>query len=382
VRLGVNGWRIHGSRTGVGRYLFNVVRHWTADAGSGRIDAITFYTPRPVDRKATPLPENIRERVVGPAWPMLAWENLRLAPIARDDLLFCPSYSRPLWTQARTVVVTHEAMLPQYPSLYPLATRLIHARLYGWSARRATLVITSCEAARRDVARWYGVPPSRIRVVYMAPAEVFRPRPGDPRAAQARERYVGSAAPFFLFVGKLVTRDRSVPRLLEAFAVLKQREGLPHQLVVVGLNGRSRLAPLATRLGIADKVRFLDYVSDEDLSRLYNAAQALVLPSPIETLSLPVMEAQAAGLPVICADTPGLRDITGGAALLLPGTDPPAMVEAMARLAADPGLREGLATRGLTHARRFSWQRCSAETLAVLEEAAALPGPAVVAAAR
>lgn len=372
MRLGVNGWRLQGHRTGIGRYLFNVVRHWTAGAGSGGIEAITFYTPRPIDRQHTPLPGNIRERVLGPVWPMLVWENLCLAPVVREDVLFCPSYSRPLWSRARTVVATHEAMLPQHPELYPLSARVFYRQLYGWSARQATLVITSCEAARQDIARYYRVPLSRIRVVYMAPAEVFRFRRDDARLGEIRAQYTGSSA-FFLFVGKLIFRDRNVPRLLEAFAALRRRTSLPHRLVIVGLGTRTRLAERVAQLGIADDVVFFDYVPDEDLGLLYNAAEAFVLPSPIETLSLPVMEAQASGTPVICADTPGLREITGGAALLMPRADGPALAEAMARLAGDPALRHDLAARGLTAVARFSWRRCAAETLAVLEEAAATP---------
>jgi glycosyltransferase involved in cell wall biosynthesis len=371
VRLGVNGWRLHGHRTGIGRYLFNVVRHWTAEAGSGATDRITLYSPRPIDHQDTPLPGNIRERVIGPAWPMLVWENLCLAPAARDDVLFCPSYSRPLCPRARTVVATHEAMLPRYPDLYPLSARIFYRWLYGWSARRATLVITSCEAARQDIARYYRVPLARIRVVYMAPAEVFRPRPDATAVGEARARYARSSA-FFLFVGKLLFRDRNVPRLLEAFAALKRQTVLPHRLVIVGLGTQTRLAPVVARLGIAADVIFLDYIPDEDLSLLYNAADAFILPSPIETLSLPVMEAQAAGTPVICADTPGLREITGGAALLMPKMDASAMAEAMVRLAGDSALRRDLAARGRAAVSRFSWRRCAAETLAVLEEAAGL----------
>jgi glycosyltransferase involved in cell wall biosynthesis len=372
VRLGVNGWRLHGHRTGIGRYLFNVVRHWTADAGSGNIEAITLYTPRPIDHQDTPLPGNIRERVIGPAGPMLIWENLCLAPVAREDVLFCPSYSRPLWPRARTVVATHEAMLPQHPDLYPLSARVFYRWLYGWSARQATLVITSCEAARQDIARYYRVPLSRIRVVYMAPAEVFRPRRDDTGVGQVRARYARSSA-FFLFVGKLLFRDRNVPQLLEAFAALKRRMSLPHRLVIVGLGTRTRLASVAAQLGISADVIFLSYVPDEDLNLLYNASEAFVLPSPIETLSLPVMEAQATGTPVICADTPGLREITGGAALLMPKADVSAMAEAMARIVGDAALRQDLAARGLAKVTRFSWHRCARETLAVLEEAVGGP---------
>ncbi len=376
VRLGVNGWRLHGKLTGVGRYLFNVVRHWTAEAVEGRFDEVNFYAPSPVNRQETPLPANVRERVIGPEWRMLVWENLRLGPVAIDDVLFCPSFSIPLWRRGRTVVTTHEATLALYPEMYPRLARMLYVRLYGWSARHATLVITHTEAARQDIARAYRVPLARIRVVPLAPGEIFRPRPGDRRVAEARQRYVASSAPFFLFVGTLTAR-RNVPKLLEAFARLKRTTALPHKLVVIGLNTTHLdLAAMAGALGITEHLTYAPYISDEDLSLLYNAAEAFIMPYAYESVSLTALEAQASGTPVIIGDTPGLRETTGGAAALISKAEVPEIAEAMSRVANNPTLRRDLAEKGLEHARQFSWKRCATETLAVLQEAAQLSGRA------
>ncbi|MCA1554424.1 MAG: hypothetical protein LC737_08600, partial [Chloroflexi bacterium] len=133
MKLGVSGWRALGQRTGVGRYLVNIVKHWTADVVAPHFDAVTFYTPMPIDRREIPLPDNIRSRVVPPNWWMLPWENLRLAPTARDEVCWYPSYARPLLTRGRTVVTTFEATLHRVPKLYPLSARLFYDRLYGWS---------------------------------------------------------------------------------------------------------------------------------------------------------------------------------------------------------------------------------------------------------
>lgn len=376
MKLGINGWRIHGQRTGVGRYLLNVVKNWTPEVVAGRFDEINFYSPKPVDRTEVPLPENFCERVLPSNRPMLVWENVRMAPVATDDVLFCPSYSRPLFARGKTVVVTHDAVSQIYPELFPQSVRLFYNRLYGWSARHATLVITDSEAARHDIASCWGVPLSRIRVVYLAPAGIFRPlAPDDERINEVCERLTGSSAPFFLFVGKLSGR-RNIPLLLEAFAELKRRTSLPHRLLLVGLNIHGLDIPkLINDLGIAESARHCQYVSDEDLNSIYNAAEAFISPSTYETVSLPVMEAQATGTPVICIDTVGMRDITGGAAFFIPKLEVGGMFEALSRLASDVSLRRELSERGLANAQRFSWQRCSLETLAVIEEAAHLPSP-------
>lgn len=373
MKLGINGWRIHGRRTGIGRYLINILKYWTPDAVEGRFDEINFYTPRPIDRAEIPLPENIRERVVGPDWRMVVWENLRMAPAAGDDVIFCPSYTIPLLRRGNTVVTTHDATLHMFPELYPPSGRLFYDHLYGWSARHAGLVITTTEAVKQDVARCYGVSPERIRVVPLAIDEAFKPMPGNPAVEEVRRRYLGSSDPFFLFVGKFTIR-RNVPKLVRAFADLKRRNAAPHKLLMIGLNTTEiNLPRMAAELGVAEHVVHREYISDEDLSLLYNAAEVFIMPSTFETLSLPVMEAQASGTPVISIDTVGLREITGGAALLIQKAEVPEIVEAMQKLATDPSLRRELSERGLAQARTLSWRRCSAEPLAVLAEAARLP---------
>jgi len=368
-RLGINGWRLCAPHTGVARYLLNVIRHWTPDA-TRVFSEITIYTPSPLDRRAVPLPPNIRERVIGPAWPMLVWENLRFGPAAREDVLFCPSFSRPIVARGRTVVATHDVIYHVRPERFPLSVRLFYRRLYDWSDRRSTLVITDGEAVKRDIVRHCDVPGDKVRVTYLAPADCFAPLADAAEADAARIRYVGADVPFFLFVGKMSGR-RSLPPLLEGFARFRQRTGLPHRLLLVGLNPHHLdLGTLTAQLGIEDAVQYSGYVDDADLNRLYNAAQGFVMPSVYETTSLPVMEAQATGAPVICIDGDGMREITAGAAIMLAHLDADLIADAMARLAADPALGARLRADGLASAARFSWARCARETMAVLEEAA------------
>jgi glycosyltransferase involved in cell wall biosynthesis len=368
VRLGVDGWRINGRRTGVGRYLLNVVSRWTPERLGGRVDEVNLYTPVPLDRQDVRLPPSVRERVLPPNWRMLLWANLRLAPAARDDVLFCPSYTRPLGARGRTVVTTHDATMRIHPELY-------YDRLYGWSARHATLVVCHTETIGGQIAEYLGVPPSRIRVVPLGTDEQFRPLPGDPRVAATAERFLGGDEPFFLFVGKLSTR-RNVPKLIEAFGELRHRSPIEHKLLIIGLNSRDvDVGGLAATHGVEEHIVHVEYVSDEELVLLYNAAEVFVMPSSFEVLSLPVMECQAVGTPVITIDTPGLREVSGGAAYLIPRADVASIAEAMSRLATDADLRAELVEAGLGQAAGRTWDRCAAETLDVLEEAVRLAPP-------
>lgn len=372
MKLGINGWRLHGQRTGVGRYLYNVIKNWTTDAVGGRFDEINLYVPQPLDRKDIPLPPNIRERVLPSDKPMLVWENTKMAKAADDDVIFCTSYTRPLLARGKTVVVTHDATQKLYPKLFSKSVQMFYNPLYGWSARNATLVVTSTEAARQDIARVWNVPLAKIRVANLAPAEIFQPLANDARVDEIREQHT-KGVPFFLFVGKLSGR-RNIPLMLESFAEFKRQTSLPHKFIIVGPDSATlNITAVGAELGISENLVRLKYATDEDLNLLYNAAEGFISPSVYETISLPVMEAQATATPVICIDTAGMREITGGHALLIERLELAEMVQAMTRLATDAPLRQELSESGFANSQQFSWARCSSETLAVLTEAAQLP---------
>jgi glycosyltransferase involved in cell wall biosynthesis len=270
------------------------------------------------------------------------------------------------------VVTIFEATQKLLPEYYPLRARLVSSPLYTWSARRSAFVVTASEAAAEDISREYGVEREKIRIVPLAPAEIFRPLQDDPRTPEIVAQYLGRVAPYFLHVGKLTAR-RNVPMLVDAFAELKRRVEGPHKLLVVGLNTTGvDLEERARRQGIEQDFRYVEYVSDEHLSFLYSGADAFVLPYAYEALSLTAIEAQAAGCPVLTVDAPGLREQTGGNALFIGKADTRELADVMERLVDEEGLRRSLAERGLEHAARFTWERCSHATLDVLHEAARL----------
>lgn len=370
MKLGINGWRIHGKRTGIGRYLVNVVGRWTKDFVGDLFQEITFYTPHPIDRHVIPIPDNIRIRVLSPPWRLLVWENLRLGPSTQDTILWGPSYSRPLLSRSGSVVTTHDATQHLYPDMFPKIVKYVHSPLYRWSAKHSVLVITSNEASRRDISEHMGVPIEEIHVVHLAPDEVFKHAPDPQRDVEIRRRYLGVSDPYFLFVGKMTGR-RNIPLLLEAFAKFKRDSRSAHRLLLVGLKSHEEaLSKKLDQLGISDDVFHSGFVSDEDLNHIYNAAEAFVMPSIYETVSFPLMESQATATPVIAVDTAGSRELTGGEALLLPEFNVPYAAAAMSKIASDAGFRAELGQRGHKNSKRFSWDRTARETLELLHRAA------------
>jgi len=372
LTLGVSGWRLHGQRTGVARYALSILERLTPEVIDGRFRRVNVYTPKRLDTAGIHLPASVAERLLASPLPMLLWDNMYVARKAADDVVFYPSFSRPIVSRGATVVTTHEAIMKLVPQMFDKRARFIYAPLYGWSARAATLVITTSEAAKRDIAAAWDVDIAKIRVTPMAAASAFTPLPDSVDRTALRVKLFGDDAPYFLFVGKISGR-RNIPELLRGHQLFRRATGLPHRLVVAGPDyAVQAVQRMAAEVGVGPELVTRSYVPDDELNAIYNCADSLVIPSAYENGSLPVFEAQAAGTPVISVDTEGTREITGGAALLIGALSAQQIADAMSAVASDPQLRRSLVQRGLANSTQYSWERCARETISVCHEAAQL----------
>lgn len=365
LHLGIDALRLARPQTGVARYLANLLREWAG--GEMPFARITVFAPSP--HAAIP---SAWEAIGGPRRSGAAWQHAWLPVQARRrrvDLLFCPAYIAPLGYRGRYVVTIHDAIQEARPADFSLAGRVRHAPLYRVSARGAGHILTDSAAAADDIRHHYGTPAAQITAVPLAAESLFHPRPAA-TLATTRARYGLDDRPFVLFVGKLSPR-RNLPALLDAFASIVREEGLPHRLVLAGLNHHDLpIARLARELGIADRLRFPGYIPDEDLASLYAAADLFAYPSEMEGFGLPILEAMASGAPVLTLRRGAMAEVAGEAACYADDGSSAALRRGMAPVLRDGALRADLRRRGLARAAAFSWGETARRTLAVLDAVA------------
>lgn len=241
-------------------------------------------------------------------------------------------------------------------------------------ARNAQAVIALTHAVRAELVEHLGLAEARLRVVPPGvDADCFAA--ADPAAVARTLRELGLAPGYFLFVGTLQPR-KNVGRLLDAYARLPAPIREARQLVVVGKYGwnvrelRERL--LRERAG--GRCLWLDYVARERLLHLYAGARALVFPSLAEGFGLPMIEAQAAGVPVIASDLPVLREVAGVHSTFVAARDVDALAAAMAR-AGDSDADPAQAAACRAWAARYTWARCASDTVAVYREFVSIAHP-------
>lgn len=311
------------------------------------------------------------------------WTHVRLSAemlIRSPDVLFVPAHVLPLIHPRRSVVTVHDLGYLAYPEAHRSADRRYLGWSTRWNARQATAVLADSTATKADLVAAYGVSPAKVHVVHLGRDETLT-RVEDPgRIAGVRHKY-GIAGPgYLLYVGTLQPR-KNLKRIIEAFArVAGTPAGAGIQLVLAGGQGwlfeQMRLPALVAQLGLTDRVLFPGYVADADLPALLSGARAFVYPSLYEGFGIPVLEAGACGVPVITSNTSSLPEVAGdpsagpdqAAALLVDPHDVDAIADAMVRVLTDDALRAELIRRGQENVKRFSWEKCARETLAVLEQ--------------
>jgi glycosyltransferase involved in cell wall biosynthesis len=312
------------------------------------------------------------------------WTHLRLsAELASrpPDLLFVPAHviplGAPLLRRMRSVVTIHDLGYLHFPESHTRAQRRLLRLTTAWSARVASRVIAISQATKADLVRFAGVPANKISVVYHGVAPRFfgdsspPGSPTSPRSPGSRTLVRPRTAPYFLYVGTIQPR-KNLLRLIEAFALAAPLLG-NQCLLIVGRRGwlSAPIEQRASELGIADRVLFPGYVADADLPALYAGATAFTFPSLYEGFGMPILEAMAAGVPVLTSTTSALPEVAGDAALLVDPLDTQAIADALIQLATNNDLRRDLHMRGLQRAQQFTWEQTAHATLAVFREAVA-----------
>lgn len=225
---------------------------------------------------------------------------------------------------------------------------------------RAAYIIADSEFTRAEILRYAHYPAERIVVVPLAvSAEFFEPvAESDIRAL--RERFQLQDRRVVLHVGSCAPR-KNVELILRALASFER------EVVFVQVGGvftpsqRALIEPLRCR--VVQVAPAFGYA----LRVWYRAADVFVFPSTYEGFGMPVLEAMAAGVPVICVRASSLPEVAGDAALLVNPREVGEMANALTRVLTDDALRDELRARGLARARQFTWERTARETLAVYE---------------
>jgi len=244
--------------------------------------------------------------------------------------------------------------LPQFFSPKEFQDREVSYRAF---CEQASMVSVATSWTKRDIMRHYGLRQEKVQVVPIAPVVTEYSVPSEDDLAAVRRKF--SLPADFIFYPAQTWAHKNHIGLLEALSILRDRDKLIVPLVSSGRATQffPEIEKQVLRLGLAEQVRFLGFVSPLELQCLYKLCRSMVFPSKFEGWGLPLTEAFSLGTPVACSNVTSLPGLADDAALLFDPDDPEEMAGAIKRLWTDAQLRTSLGERGQVRVARFTWER-------------------------
>jgi len=276
--------------------------------------------------------------------------------------------SHPRWflrTHARVVVSVQSLLHHDHPHLFQPKQVARLEEGFRSIAHRVCLWICTSEGTRDDLVRLYGVPRGRTVVIYPGTAKAFTTARGNRHLInRTRIKYGLDKRSYLVFLGALEPR-KNLKNLVDGYEIALD-QGLTSDLALVGPLGwksESILAACKARPRLQGRLHFPGFLPQDELAHVVAGADAMVHPAFHEGTGITVLEAMAAGTPVLCSNRGALPEATGGHALLFVPNDPASIARTMLQIQDDAKQKKRLQNHGLAHALKFTWEECARQTL-------------------
>jgi glycosyltransferase involved in cell wall biosynthesis len=366
MRLGLDATALLSPLTGIGRYTLEVVRLLNVR------HKCRLYAPLPLSHGLTDFQADVRIGNIPIPGGRLLWTQTYLPyQIYQDqlDVFWGPNHRLPLWLpkSVARVVTIHDLVWKYAAQTMRFEGLLLEKLLMPKAVQMADLIMVDSHSTANDLLRTLPSSEEKIRVVHLGASQF-----GEVNA-EFELKELGLKQPYFLFVGTFEPR-KNLARLLEAYSQLPQATRQETAMVLVGQNGWGgvHIPELVKQFGIEDQVKVFGYVSDQQLSALYQKARALCLPSLHEGFGLPIVEAFQYGTPVLTSNTSSMLEVAGEAALLVDPLSTHAIHDGLLELCNNQAVYEMLSQRAKDCAKVFTWQKTADEVGLILQEAIGL----------
>ena len=363
MRIGIDVSPLVASqRTGVQTYILNAMK------GLAKVDTENEYflysnadfdNPIESDRWHKRIGRGLTTKIA------ICWLQTQLKQLVEEDdidLFWGAYHFLPLFLDrsVKSVLTIYDLVYRFYPGTLTARNVWSHKVFTERSIRKADKIIAISESTANDLKRVFNIGDRKMQVISPGvDLGFFRPCPPESSREYLTQKY-GILESYVLCVGTIEPR-KNLAALFRAYAQLCRRSKAAHKVVVAGARGwkNSHLFAPVSKLNIEDRVRFLGYVPDEDLPKLYSAAGVFVYPSIYEGFGLPVLEAMACGCPVIAFDNSSLPEVVGNAGLLVETNNISELSISIEKVLFDESLQDSMAERGIERAKMFDQESCS-----------------------
>ncbi|BEB50439.1 TPA: glycosyltransferase family 4 protein [Escherichia coli] len=362
--------------TGIGRYAFELANRL---ACSSEVSELLYLRGAKLE-KQIPVAKEIhssteglknylkKNRLASELYRLTApWLKTNILRKHKDAIYHGPNFYLPPNVE-RCVVTFHDLSVFTLPQCHPPERVRYMRKELLQTINRAKLFITDSDYTRRELIEYFNLSESRVFTAKLACSEDFHPRTNADIAITLKQ-YNLHFKQYALFTGSIEPR-KNISTLLDAYERLPADIRCHTPLVVSGFRGWSS-DDLHVRFMKGERegwLRYLGFTPLADLPALYAGARSFIFPSIYEGFGLPVLEAMASGVPVVCSNSSSLPEVVGDCALMCDPMDTESLTRLIAKSYEDITWREWASRKGILRANEFSWTRCATETIAAYKQ--------------
>jgi glycosyltransferase involved in cell wall biosynthesis len=357
------------ARTGAGTFVREITRVFREKYA----DQVIELAPPPLACTGQGFLQKIKKNLQIFKWVQSGFP--RAAQKRHCQVLLSPEYLTPYFSALPRMVVVYDATFIIRTSDFNPLWRRFFLMVYLPAIRNAQKIITISEAAKKDLISQFKIKEEKIDIVHCGcDQKKFAPVP-TLEIHRVLAKYNLPNKKYFLHVGVLEKR-KNLPTLIRAFGRIRQSNA-DCELVLAGppgpmkdLNDESQIRNEIRRLGLEKAVKVLGFIPSEDLGPLYRGALAKIFPTSYEGFGIPILEAFASQLPVLCSHLPVLEEVAGEGAFYFDPTDEDEITRAMQTFLTNQGLRDRLKQHGQPRLKLFSWEVSAEKIISLAHEVA------------
>lgn len=369
MKIGIDGTAVKSRHHGVGNYFFSMV------SALLNLDSKNKYLIWL--RRGIHLPRfnyNVHLRYV-PYYSVLRifWFNFLLPLEISDhklDVFWGTANALPFIKTSKFVVTIHDLSSFLLKETYPLLRRIYYQKIIINAVRKADLIVTDSNFSRSSIVDYFSLSPEKVKTIYLGVLPVFFKKPSQEDISRVKKNY--NLPNNYILTLSVLEPKKNIERLIYAYSLLKSKYRDFPALVIAGSKKygwiNSKIFTLVHELKLEKDIYFPGEINHCDLPIIYHSSMLFVFPSLYEGFGLPVLEAMAAGIPVITSNTSSLSEIANDCAVLVDPYDINNIAQAIETVIFDSEKRQVLSIKGKKNAQRFSWHTAAKNLLAIFSE--------------
>jgi glycosyltransferase involved in cell wall biosynthesis len=358
-------------KTGIEWYAYHLIREL---AKIDQKNTYKLYANKPLTSGLLNLGKNFHE--VRLKWPFkYLWLQGRLSLemlFNPPDILLVPAQPLPMICPRKSLNTIHDLGFKKYPEAYAKK----YVQYLDWSIKhalkKAQKIIAISDFTKQELIKIYQAKEEGIVMIPLGYDEKFYYPIKDLELLKTIKEKYDLKNHFLLYLGRL-EKKKNIITLIKAFELLLAQEShlkTDLQLVLVGKAGfgYQEIKEKINSSFVKDQIKELGWIDEKEMPSLLGASKIFIFPSLYEGFGLPIVQAMACGVPVIASDIPALKEVGEDACLYFSANSPEDLKSKIQQVLENQSLREKLINHGFLQSQKYSWQRCAARTLAVVED--------------